>query len=76
MSLHLEIAAWRCINDQQMRDFPELSTGYDAVNLLGDILDDPRIADARLDLEKYVELLGPDEWDALLTKHKYVEETE
>lgn len=76
MSNHLELAAWRSLSDQQSRDYPELDRGYYVVDLLEEVLDDPRIADARLNLKSYVKLLGPDEWDALLAKHKYVEETE
>nr|WP_286981395.1 hypothetical protein [Corynebacterium sp. UBA5992] len=72
MSNHLELAAWRSLSDQQSRDYPELDRGYYVVDLLEEVLDDPRTADARLNLKSYVKLLGP-AWGTLLAKHEHEE---
>lgn len=71
MSKGLEDAAWYILSDQQKKDFPELDKGYYIGDLLFDIVDDPRIADARLNLKKYIELIGPEDWQKLLDKHRH-----
>ena len=71
MSKSLEDAAWYCLNDQQEKDFPELDKGYYIGDLLFDIVDDPRIADAHLNLKKYIEIVGAEDWQKLLDKHRH-----
>ena len=71
MSNHVEDAAWYCLNDQQEKYFPELDKGYYIGDLLFDIVDDPRIADVRLNLKKYIELVGAEDWQNLLDKHRH-----
>jgi|GEM_PF-2488821 len=76
MGNHLERAAFRILSRQQDKQFPEWDGTYYTGDLLQEIVDDPRITDADLDLKAYARLLGPDEWNALLAKHEHEVETE
>lgn len=74
MSNHLELAVFRILSRQQDKQFPEWDGAYYVLDLLAEIVDDPRISDADLDLKKYKKLLGEDEWNVLLAKHQHEEE--
>lgn len=71
MSNHLEIAVFCILSRQQEKRFPEWDDAYYVGDLLQEIVDDPRITEADLDLKKYKKLLGADEWNALLAKHQH-----
>ncbi|MGX1738576.1 hypothetical protein ACWIB8_05305 [Corynebacterium flavescens] len=73
MSNHLEIAVFRILSHQQDKQFPEWDGAYYVGDLLQEIVDDPRITDADLDLKAYAKLLGPDKMAALLAKHRHEE---
>lgn len=66
---HLESAVFRILSPQSTT--VGIDDGYYTVDLLGEILQDPRIADADLNLVAYRELLGDSEWAALLAKHAH-----
>ncbi|MDN6199345.1 hypothetical protein [Corynebacterium flavescens] len=69
MSDHLELAVFRILSRQQQKQFPEWDGTYYTGDLLQDIISDPRITDADLDLKAYAKLLGPDAMAVLLKKH-------
>ena len=71
MSNHLELAVFRILSRQQDKQFPEWDGAYYVLDLLEEIVDDPRIEEADLDLKAYAKLLGPDAMTALLAKHKH-----
>ena len=73
MSNHLERAVFRILSRQQDEQFPEWDGTYYVLDLLEEIVDDPRITEADLDLNAYAKLLGPDAWNALLAKHEHEE---
>lgn len=66
---HLESAVFRILLPQAKN--VGIDNGYYTVDLLGEILQDPRIADANLDLATYRDLLGGSEWATLLAKHAH-----
>ncbi len=73
MSNHLELAVFRILSRQQQKQLPEWDGTYYTGDLLRDIISDPRITDADLDLKAYARLLGPDEMAVLLAKHRHEE---
>lgn len=73
MSNHLELAVFRILSRQQQKQFPEWDGTYYTGDLLQDIIADPRITDADLDLKAYARLLGPDAMAVLLAKHRHEE---
>lgn len=64
---HLELAVFAVLVRQ--KEDVGLETGYYSVDLIQEIVADPRITDADLNLRAYKKLLGEDEWGALLEKH-------
>lgn len=66
---HLESAVFRILLPQTKT--VGIDNGYYTVDLLGEILQDPRIADADLNLVAYRDLIGDSEWAALLAKHAH-----
>ena len=65
---HLELAVFRVLI-RQKESVCLLEDGYYVVDLIREIVEDPRIADADLDLVAYKKLFGDAEWAALLEKH-------
>lgn len=66
---HLESAVFRILLPQTKT--VGIDNGYYTVDLLVEVLQDPRISDADLDLTTYRALLGDNEWTALLAKHAH-----
>lgn len=65
MNDHIFTAARRIIQHQL-----DSSDVY-IVDLIDDIVTDPRIADADLDIKKYKQIIGAKEWNTLIAKHSH-----
>lgn len=66
---HLESAVFRILLTQATS--VGIDERYYRADVLGEILQDPRIADVDLDLTAYRDLLGDTDWQALLAKHAH-----
>lgn len=66
---HLESAVFRHLAKQTTQE--DIEEGYYTVDLIQDIINDPRIADAELKLTTYKNIIGNTEWKELLHKHAH-----
>lgn len=66
---HLKSVARRLLYRQA--EAAGVKTGFYTFDLIEEVVADPRIADVDLDLIAYKNLIGEDEWGALLEKHAH-----
>lgn len=66
---HLENAVFKHLAKQSTQT--GIEEGYYTVDLIQDIINDPRIADAELKLTTYKTIIGNTEWKDLLHKHAH-----
>lgn len=66
---HLELAVFKILVRQA--ETVDIKNGYYTADLIVEIVKDPRITEADLDLVAYKNLLGDAEWSELLKKHAH-----
>lgn len=69
---HLKVVATRLLYRQA--EAAGVKEGFYTFDLIEEVVADPRIADADLDLIAYKNSIGPDSWSSLLRRYAHDEE--